>query len=347
MYCRFFAAIVLALVLTSGSTAMAEQDQDKVARLRKELRKLRADLRMLRAEGTKLRSEIVRIRAEEVSAEWLDDVVVFTSPSGSEFGDAGLDNFIYYRPIVWESAGKGNRGIYAHRHTILLLEDDVEQAGVIFDNRIIGVADGSLFSSSYFDPMAEIIENKDLFPGIHDRHTEPLLTGKCIPTPIDDVETVTGDLAEHVLSRIVGFSPKTDHDIIIRLGDTMAGVRLSAGRRRMVYHREARLMLLGDESISLHGYPEVVPEGIEYKKSAQAKTDALGYLLISEIMREVTLLTHWAEWFIMSGRLGAPSARPVNPSPVTSLVREIERLFFGLHPERKKLTTWGTIKQLK
>ena len=345
MYYRFFAAIVLALVLTSASTAIA--DQDKVARLRKELRKLRADLRMLRAEGTKLRSEIVRIRAEEVSAEWLDDVVVFTSPSGSEFGDAGLDNFIYYRPIVWESAGKGNRGIYAHRHTILLLEDDVEQAGVIFNNRIIGVADGSLFSSSYFDPIAAIAENKDLFPRIHDRRTEPLLKGKFVPAPLDDAETVTGDLAEHVLSRIVGFSPKTDHDIIIRLGDTMAGVRLSAGRRRMVYHREARLMLLGDESISLHGYPEVVPEGIEYKKSAQTKTSALGYLLISEIMREVTLLTHHAEWFIMSGRLGAPSARPVNPSVVTSLAREIERLFFGLSPKKKKLTTWGATKQLQ
>lgn len=342
---RFFVVIVLALVLASASTAVAERDkEEQVKALRKELKKLRADLRMLRAEGVKLRSEIVRIRTQEVSVEHLDDIVVFTSPSGSEFGDTDLDNFVYYRPIVWESAGKGNRGIYAHRHTILLLEDGIEQAGVIFDNRIIGVADGSLFSSTHYDPIAEIAENKDLFPGIHDRRTEPLLKGRYLPAPLDAVETMTGDLAEHVLSRIVGFSPKTDHDIIIRLGDTTAGVRLSAGRRRMVYHREARLMLLGDESISLHGYPAPLPEGIEYKKSAQTKTDALGYLLISEIMREVTLLTHWAEWFIMSGRLGAPSARPVNPSAVTALVREVKRLFFGLHPEREKLTTWGSIK---
>lgn len=342
---RFFVMIVLALVLTSASTAVAERDKaEQLKALRKELRKLRADLRMLRAEGVKLRSEMVRIRTQEVSVEWLDDIVVFTALSGSEFGDVGSGNFVYYRPIVWESAGKGNRGIYDHRHTILLLEDDIEQAIVIFNDRIIGVADGSLFSSAYSDPIAAIAENKDLFPGIHDRRTEPLLEGKCVPTPLDDVEIMTGDLAKHVLSRIVGFSPKTDHDIIIRLGDTTAGVRLSAGRRRMVYHREARLMLLGDESISLHGYPKSLPEGIEYKKSAQAKTDALGYLIISEIMREVTLLTHRAEWFFMLKELGAPSAHPADPSAVTALVREVKRLFFGLHPEGKKVTTWGSIK---
>ncbi len=331
MYRVFVLFGILVLSLTGASMAMADHVVE-------------SEVEKLRMQVIKLLDEISKIRNQEVSFEWLDETPGFRSVSGSEISGLDLGNFVYYRPVVWESAGKGSPGIYDHRHGLLLLSNDVEQAAVIFNDRIIGVKDGSCFSSNYPDPIEAIRVYDRLFPGIHQRRTEPLLEKKGL---FRDEGPVYGDLYDHVVFRLFGLYPKTDHDIVIRIGDTTIGIRLSSGRRRMEYHREARLMLLGGGGISLHGYPETLPEGIDYKAVARTETDALGYLVISEIMRDITLLTHRMNWVDMSTGLGAPAIHSPNLSVVPSLARKAERLFFGVSPEGKKLTTWGAIKNRK
>ena len=327
---RFFVVMIaLILVLTDMSTVMAESEVNEVVELRKEV--------------IQLRNQIDKIRNDEMSIERIDTIVFKSLVSEFAFDETALaGNFIYHRPIVWAKVAQ--EGIYSHRDTILFLGDSVKESAVIFNGRLIGIKDGFLVSTQCPDPVETIMTYKGLFPEVHDERTKPLLETEGASVPIDGMETVSGDLSDHVLHRLFGFRPRTDYDIVIKLGDTIAGIRFSAGQRRWMYHREARLMLVGGGGVSLHGYPGSLPEGIDYKNAAHASTDALGYLLIAEIMRDIAFLTYRVEWFEASEGFGAPSAHSADFSAVTSLARKAERLFFGVGPKGKQITTWGAIK---
>lgn len=294
----------------------------------------------LRWEIQRLLVQIRGLESDNVVVEVLNEVPAFEHLVNPEWDNAplvGVGDFIYYRPIIWDSVGQNNYvlpyGLYDHRNEFLLLGGGVKQVVVVFDNRIISIKrSADWFNASFSDPVAAIVGNAgiSLFNAAHNPHNDVL----------DDVTIMPHDHIRH--RGFHGFFPKTRHDMIVRLGNNLLGIIFPANRK-IELHRQVRLMVVGRDGVSLHGYPEgTVPAGIDYKAVARTTTNALGYFLLSEIMRDITILSHEAE-HANSQVLGAPSG---HQGPVQSLLQRTQSLLSGaVTPKGKKLTTWGTLKQ--
>lgn len=311
----------------------------------------------LRAEITRLLVQIKALEAcpDEIIVEHLTDVPEFEHVAVGWDGEYPEGNFVYYRPVIWESFGDDNfHGRYDHSLEVLHLQDEVESLSIILDDRVIIVRyDGTITLAGsetvvgpvtvteIMDPVTEIMNSPAQFSNLlHDQGTDVLADKRSMRDHIKSYGFPGKGGSD-------GFYPRTGHDLVVRVGDNLVGIIFPAGQK-MERHRQVRLMMLGDGAVSLHGYPSgralgFLREGFEnYAELVQTTTEALGYLVISEIVRDLTLLVHETVENATQG-FGAPSA---HPGPVQSLVKRTQALLSGtVTPEGKKLTTWGTLKQ--
>ena len=331
-----FALSLLGVLLLFGVTT-ADVAAHEIEELQAEIAKLLAQIKSLTA------------HPNEVIVEHLTDVPEFEHVAVNWDGEYPEGNFVYYRPVIWESFGKNNAyGRYDHRLEILHLFDEVETLAIILDDQIISVRDGGVVQQKSLDPLMDIMNSPAYFPEAHNRATDILVSDRDLwgHVKYQGFSKVLGDFV-----RIMphGFYPKTRHDLVIRVGETLVGI-IFPEEQKMERHRQVRLMMSSDDGVSLHGYPTWTVFGLyredfedfSFADAARMSTEALGYLAISEVMRDLTLIVHETEEIAM--RIpGAPSARP---GPVQSLIQKIKGLFSGaVAPEGKKVTTWGALKR--
>ena len=291
-----------------------------------------------------LLQQIKALEENKTRVSLLSEVPVFEHVAvgwDQEHRPAG--NFVYFRPIIWESFQNGIpnvHGRYDHKQELLNLSDEVEAVLVLMDDRIISIRGSvGVRSDSTNDPVQSILNDSALYAELHQDETE--LSGR-------NVRSTGSEYSSH------GLYPISGHDLLVRVGDTIVGVKFPK-RDRIEYHRQVRIIVVGGGKVSFHGYPEFsAPQNLNYAEIAGTSTNALGLFLVSEMVRDITLLLHEIrQRSFGDGAMGAPSLHEDSFSvSVKDVAFSVEDLgirtdALGLSvisPEGKRFTTWGSIK---
>ena len=123
---------------------------------------------------------------------------------------------------------------------------------------------------------------------------------------------------------------------MVKVGKELWGIKFPENQR-IEYARRVRIAVVSRDKISLHGYPESnTPDNLDYAKLAYAATDALGFLVLEEMMRTITMLSHEIE---EKEGGDAPSAPRIQ-----KMSEKMQDILSRPSTKGKLLTTWAAIK---
>ena len=275
--------------------------------------------------------ELENLANNSIIVEALDTVPEFEHIAIGWGGEYPTGNFVYYRPIIWGSFQNEIPNVYGrydHGLELLHLPDDIEGVFILMDDEIISIRKYlTRQDDAYADPLKTILNDPLLYPEFHNANIKP--------ADEDELVTARGFSSPNMRLKY-GFYPVTNHDIVVKVGKELWGIKFPENQR-IEYARRVRIAVVSKDKISLHGYPESnTPDNLDYAKLAYTATDALGFLVLEEMMRTITMLSHEIE---EKEGGNAPSAPRIQ-----KMSEKMENILSRPSAKGKLLTTWAAIK---